>query len=133
MNASGAPKTTVSIAIRVMQTASVVTVTQFTTESTSNSKHVQLAKLPDDRWRLTWSYENTPRSGVRDRSGLHNGFAEALLGGNGDSLDGEYFTDRLTRGELHLPAWSPTQYGTADSAFQATDFISPNPYVTKFL
>ena len=131
VSTSGGPKTAVPIAIRVTQTASVVTVTQFTAESTSSSRQVRLAKLPDGRWQLAWSYENTPRSGVRDRSGLHRGFAEALLGENGDSLEGEYFTDRLTRGELHLPTWSPTAYGTAESAFQASDFISPSSYVTK--
>lgn len=129
VDASGVSKAPVPAAIRVTQTASVVTVTLFTEDSTSNSKYVQLAELPDSRWRLTWSYVNNPRSGVRDRSGPHNGSAEAILGGNGASLDGEYFTDRLTRGELHFTTWSPTKYSTAHAAFQATDFISPNPYV----
>jgi len=41
----GSPTPPVPIAIRVTQTASVVTVTQFTAESTSTSQHVQLAKL----------------------------------------------------------------------------------------
>jgi hypothetical protein len=69
---------------------------------------------------------------LRHRSERHRGFAEASLGSeNGEILVGEYFTDRLTRGEVRLNEWSPSQYGTAEAAFQATDFRVPQPFARR--
>jgi len=52
---------------------------------------------------LFYSYLNTPKSGVRDRSEIHYGTTLlSFKGFNIDSLDGEYWTDRETTGEIEL-------------------------------
>jgi SMODS-associating 2TM, beta-strand rich effector domain len=118
--------------IRITQTASTLTVTLFTGESSSVSKAAELKRLSDGRWSLNWLYENTPRPSVRHRSERHCGAAEMSLGGrDGEELAGEYFTDRMTRGELHFGEWSPRQYGSAEAALQATDFIPATPFAKK--
>jgi hypothetical protein len=116
--------------LRIMQTASTLSVTLFTGESSSASKQAQLTRLEDGRWSLSWLYENTPRPTVRHRSERHCGAAELRIGGaNGEELSGEYFTDRLTRGELLFTEWSPRRYGSAESALVGTDFTVPSPFV----
>lgn len=115
--------------LRVTQTASALSVTLFTRESSSVSKQAHLARLADGRWSLNWLYENTPRPSVRQRSERHCGAAELQMGGaNGEELSGEYFTDRQTRGELRFSEWSTKQYGGAESALTASDFATPNPF-----
>jgi len=119
--------------LRITQTASILTVTLFTGESTSVSKAVALKRLPDNRWSLSWFYENTPRPEVRHRSERHCGAAEVFLGGrDGEELTGEYFTDRMTRGELQLREWSAHSYGTAEAALKATEFGTPQPFARSW-
>lgn len=116
-------------ALRVTQTASTVHATLFTGESSSVSRQAQLLRLPDNRWLLTWLYENTPRPAVRHRSERHCGACEMRLAGrDGEEFSGEYFTDRLTRGELHFREWSPQYYGSAESALKATNFKVATPF-----
>ncbi|WP_328829053.1 hypothetical protein OHT77_15665 [Streptomyces sp. NBC_00252] len=122
----------VSIAVLVTQTPFHVGVTLFTEESSSTSSHARLRHLPDERWSLSWAYENTPRPALRHRSDRHRGSAEAVLGGlDGEVLRGEYFTDRLTRGEILLDEWSPVRYASAESALRATDFQTPRPFAHR--
>lgn len=117
-------------ALRITQTASTLTTTLFTSESSSVSKAAELKRLPDGRWSLNWLYENTPRPSVRHRSERHCGAAEVSLGGrDGEELAGEYFTDRKTGGELHFKEWSAHSYGTAAAALEAVDFETPHPFV----
>ncbi|MEV0456531.1 hypothetical protein [Catellatospora methionotrophica] len=112
------------------QSASSLTVTLFTDESSSNSKGARLTKLPDDRWSLSWLYENVPRLSVRDSSDRHCGAAEVFIGENrGEEMSGEYFTDRLTQGELHFTEWSPRFFGNAKSAIASSDFEPPQPFI----
>jgi hypothetical protein len=118
--------------IRVTQTASSVTVTLFSAESTSTSQQASLTCLPDGRWSLWWTYENTPRPSVRDRSDRHIGSAVVELGGShGEVLVGEYFTDRMTRGELAFGEWSPDRFGSAQAALDSTAFQPPRPLVRR--
>jgi hypothetical protein len=117
-------------AIYVSQSASKCTVTLFTGESKSISEHAKLIYDPDGRWRLSWQYVNTPRPGVRDRSERHKGAAEVYIGAQlGEGLEGAYFTDRRTDGELRFTEWSPVRYSSADSAFAADGFNHASPFV----
>ncbi|GAA2253393.1 hypothetical protein GCM10010232_47670 [Streptomyces amakusaensis] len=117
-------------AIYVSQSASKWTVTLFTGESKSISEHANLIHDPDGRWRLSWQYVNTPRPGVRDRSERHKGAAEVYIGAQlGEGLEGAYFTDRRTDGELRFAEWSPVRYSSADSAFSADGFNHTSPFV----
>lgn len=125
----GAKVDPIPTTIYVTQTASNVTATLFTGESSSISEQANLKKEADGRWRLKWLYVNTPRPEVRDRSDVHYGASEVYVGTQeGDGLVGSYFTDRKTIGELILPEWSPRQYSNAASAQGGTDFKNINPY-----
>lgn len=118
--------------IYISQSASRWTVTLFTGESKSTSEHAKLIHDPDGRWRLIWQYVNTPRPAVRDRSERHKGAAEVYIGAQpGEGLEGSYFTDRRTDGELKFPEWSSARYGNADSALAAAGFGHPKPFVGK--
>lgn len=125
-----AAATPIPVAVLVTQTASTIVVTLLTAESSSVSRTAELVRLADRRWLLTWLYENAPRPSLRGRSERHRGMAEVTMGvDNGTVLSVEYFTDRLTAGEMSLVEWSPSRYGTHDSAFQATNFHPPRPFV----
>ncbi|WP_327402352.1 hypothetical protein OG194_20935 [Streptomyces sp. NBC_01288] len=119
-------------AVFISQTASKVTVTLFTVESESVSERAKLIKDPDGRWRLSWQYLNTPRPGVRDRSQPHRGAAQVDIGlQSGEGLQGSYFTDRPTQGELHLGEWSPARYSGAAAALAGDGFNDARPYVKE--
>jgi hypothetical protein len=119
----------IPVALLVTQNVSTFVVTLMTAESTSVSRGAELVRLADRRWSLTWHYENVPRPSLRGHSERHRGLAEAMIGtANDAALFVEYFTDRLTAGEMRLDEWSPSRYGTHESAFQATNFHSPRPF-----
>ncbi|MEW2427769.1 hypothetical protein AB0877_07135 [Micromonospora sp. NPDC047644] len=131
-DASGNRMAPVAAAIQVAQTASTITITMLTEESLSLSTEARLVRLPDKRWQLTWSYDNTPRTEHRGHSEPHRGSASAAVGArNDEALVGSYYTDRLTRGEIRFQEWSATRYGTAEAALQATDFARPRPFVQR--
>jgi len=52
---------------------------------------------------LFYSYLNTPKPGVRDRSEIHYGSALLMFDGyDVNEMEGEYWTSRETTGEMHL-------------------------------
>lgn len=116
----------------ISQTASKVTVTLFTGESKSVSNRVRLVRDSDGIWQLSWQYVNTPRPEVRDRSEPHRGAAQVDIGSQaGEGLQGSYFTDRPTQGELHLAEWSPSRYSSAERALASEGFQDAQPYVRE--
>jgi hypothetical protein len=118
--------------IRIKQTASTFAVTLFTREPESITEQGRLTREPDDRWRLSWLYVNTPRPAVQHRSHQHRGVCDLYLSGrDGESLTGRYSTSRKTTGELSFGEWSKHSYGDAQSALEASDFAKAEPFVRR--
>ena len=86
----------------VRQSAFTLCLTLFTEES--HSVTVASEFIPsEDPIRLVYSYYNTPQMAVRGRSPLHHGTAILHMSGPRPGLlEGEYFTDRLSRGDLRF-------------------------------
>jgi hypothetical protein len=101
--------------LRITQTAWSQQVTLFSGESSSVTEQSQLVREPDGRWRLTWTYANTPRTSVRHRSAYHLGTAEVICDATA-GLRGSYYTDRLTRGEIAMARRSPKLYSSVAAA-----------------
>jgi hypothetical protein len=115
--------------IRIEQTDSNIYITLFTKESQSVSELGRLVKEADGRWRITWQYVNSPRPPVRHRSSVHQGVCDVYLtGSGGETLAGQYFTNRKTIGEVYFNEWSKRKYGDAESALKAADFYQAHPF-----
>jgi hypothetical protein len=74
----------------------------LTKESSSASAIANFEVAPDGVQQLRWVYMNTPRPEVRHRSDLHYGTAVLTAPRDPKGLQGEYFTDRKTGGELRF-------------------------------
>ncbi len=108
----------------IRQTFSTVSLRLFTDESHSESLSARVVRCDDGTCNVAAVYRNTSRLQVRERSPLHHG--ALLLGVHGDppeSLAGQYWTDRLSRGELVLSARNSAM---AHSFAQAAKLITPD-------
>lgn len=91
---------TVYLVIR--QTSSTVTVTLISDESKSKST---LARVVHENgsWLLHYVYTNEPRLQVRGNSPIHHGSAVLSVSGSpANRLEGGYWTDRDSKGQLKL-------------------------------
>jgi hypothetical protein len=96
---SPAPKT---VYIVIRQTSSTATVTLISDESKSKSSLARVVK-EDGSWLLHYVYTNEPRLAVRGRSPIHHGSAVlAVIGSPAKRLEGGYWTDRDSKGQLKL-------------------------------
>lgn len=105
----------------IRQTFSTVSLRLFTAESHSETLSARVVRSDDGTCNLAAVYRNTPRLQVRERSPLHHG--ALLLSVQGDppeSLAGQYWTDRLSQGELMLSARSPALAQSFDQATRVT-------------
>lgn len=93
----------------IRQTFSTISLRLLTAESRSETLSAHVVRRDDGTYSLAAVYRNTTRLQVRERSPLHHG---ALLldvhGDPPDSLAGQYWTDRLSQGELVLSARNAT-------------------------
>ena len=76
----------------------------MTAESESRSYSASIYIDPESKEKhLVYSYNNTPRTSIRERSPIHDGTATLLVVGNPPKeLRGEYWTNRKTTGELYV-------------------------------
>lgn len=74
----------------------------LTRESASSSSLASLTAGPDGVQQFLWVYTNVPRVTIRERSEIHRGAVVLTAPRQPNRLEGEYFTDRKTRGELRL-------------------------------
>lgn len=93
----------------IRQTLSTISLRLFTPESQSETLSARVVRCDDGTCNVAGVYRNIPRLQVRDHSPLHHG--ALLLSVQGDpprSLAGQYWTDRLSQGELTLSAKTST-------------------------
>lgn len=103
------------------QTLSTIKIRMFTAESESETIAAKVYCCDDGTFTVAGVYRNTPRLSVRGRSPVHHG--SILLSVQGDppqALSGEYWTDRLSQGELAVTGRSSRQ---AHSFEQGKDFV----------
>jgi len=92
---------TVYLAVR--QTFAEIEVRMLTEESTSETSSCQLMRKAEGLSVLEYSYGNVPRATVRDRSEVHFGAARLECTGQQPTrIEGAYWTDRRTTGEMDL-------------------------------
>lgn len=78
-----------------------ITVNLFTEENVSHSTSAAITNA-NGLMSLTYTYHGEPRDSMRDRSPIHDGATRLkVLPGSG-TLEGHYWTARLSRGELAL-------------------------------
>jgi len=71
-------------------------------ESNSYSASFKIDSETDEK-RLCYSYLSKPKSNIRDRSPIHDGTALLTIKGDKEEeLEGEYWTNRATTGELYI-------------------------------
>jgi len=105
----------------VRQTLMHLTFRLMTPESTSHSISYGITKEADEIFRLAVVYRNEPRIELRgDRSEMHHGaFWLEVFGEEVDSLKGNYWTDRKTRGSMELADRRREYLDSFDRAQQA--------------
>ena len=87
----------------VQQTFSTLSLCLITHESRSEVLGAEIVRSADGSYRVFGVYRNEPRFGVRDRSPMHYGALELRVTGSPpERIEGHYWTDRDTAGELYL-------------------------------
>ena len=90
-----------------------ISVTLVSEESKSRSITAALETKQTDDFVLHYLYTNLPRLQVRHRSPQHAGGGHLDISGlEPDTLTGEYWTDRRTRGSLDVRKVSPKRVGS---------------------
>lgn len=104
----------------IRQTYSTISLRMMTRESSSVSLVAALEGRGDGVPRVTSTYENQPGVLIQDRSRIHHG---ALLlevhGMPADRLDGWYWTDRDTKGEVVLELRNRKVFSSFEEAERA--------------
>jgi hypothetical protein len=87
----------------IRQTFSTLTLCQITHESRSELLGAEISRGTDGTYRVFGVYRNEPRFAVRDRSAIHYGALQLRVAGSPpERIEGHYWTDRDTAGELSL-------------------------------
>lgn len=101
----------------VRQTFSNITMMLLTKESSSQFVADELSIGADGRFAVYGIYLNEPKASVRHRSAVHYGALKlALQGAPVTSLEGIYWTDRLTRGDIRLEERRSRTVGSFEEA-----------------
>lgn len=93
----------VSAYMVIRQSFSTISLRLLTPESHSETLSAHVVRRDDGTYGLAVVYLNTTRLQVRERSPLHSGALMLDVHGDPpDSLAGQYWTDRLSQGEIIL-------------------------------
>lgn len=101
---SEVPRGDIEVYIVIEQSYWTISVTQFSKESRSYSRTSTFLKHGEsNHMSLSFLYDNVPRQEHRRRSPRHVGACEfSTPQGTPTRLEGHYFTDRFTQGEMTL-------------------------------
>ncbi len=87
----------------IRQTFSTLTLCLVTEESRSELVGAEISRSQDGTYRVFGVYRNEPRFAVRHRSDMHYGALELRVAGSPPQcIEGHYWTDRNTAGEMSL-------------------------------
>jgi hypothetical protein len=109
----------IEVYLVVRQTFSSIHLRLITRQSSSESLANNIPKEPDGVYTIASIYRNTPKIPNRVISEIHHGgVILQVLGDPVHALEGHYWTDRGTLGELRFVEKSETLYFDFDSACQ---------------
>ena len=101
MGEDGTPVKPIDAFLVIRQTYSKLSIRMLTPESSSEMVGCSIERAEDGVYRVAGTYWNRPRISVRDRSPIHFGAVALDIQGEPPTvLEGHYWTDRLTRGEM---------------------------------
>lgn len=107
----------IDVFLSVRQTFSAISLRVMTSESISKSLVASLDAPKDDVATISSTYQNVPRLLVRDRSSIHHGaLMLEVTGQPARQLQGCYWTDRDTKGELAMNEHTKKLCTTFDEA-----------------
>lgn len=93
----------IDTSINIKQTFSSIQLRLTTGESESELLSGGLVRKADGTYKVVGIYRNTPRLSLRDRSPIHHGgLILDVVDNPPTALEGEYWTDRRTQGELRF-------------------------------
>jgi hypothetical protein len=94
-----------TVYLTISQTLTTLFVRLLTDESASDQMAGSVKKLPSGNWVISYTYTNTPRLERRKGSPPHlGGAALTIFGEPPTRIEGEYWTDRDSKGTLTMTA-----------------------------
>lgn len=100
--ANGMKRGAIPAFLVVRQTLSNIHIRLYTAESESCSVLGSFITAPDGKYELLYTYRNEPRLEVRPRSPIHYGGVKLAIGRETQELEGSYWTDRQTIGNMRF-------------------------------
>jgi hypothetical protein len=110
----------------IRQKFSTIHARLITEESSSEPLTGDLIKNPDETWQFVGAYRNTPKILIRERSPIHHGTIMLQIKEQPPtSLEGDYWTDRNTQGEIVFTGYNRKKFHGFSSASKAK-FVKRN-------
>lgn len=101
----------------IRQKFSKIYASLITKESISELLTGELVKNSDETWQFVGAYRNTPKILIRERSPIHHGAVILQVKGQPPTgLEGQYWTDRNTQGEMLFSEYSKKKIQDFNSA-----------------
>ncbi len=92
----------------------------LTRESSSELLAGEIVKNVDETWQFVGTYRNTPKILIRDRSPIHHGGIIMTVKGQPPmGMEGQYWTDRGTQGEVIFSGFNKNKFDDFNSATSA--------------
>lgn len=113
----------------VNQSASTIESTFLTDESRSSSSIAKVSREGSGSL-LQYLYFNHPQIEFDSRSRAHHGAGVLHIDSAADALEGHYWTDRISRGELRFGERNRKRVATYSEA-ESLRWVTPNPDQTE--